>query len=42
MSIEDIARHMNIDIETVKALLVLSPVHIPSYMPRQHVHAAQA
>jgi hypothetical protein len=35
MSIDEIAKHMGVDAETVKALLVLSPVHNPQYVPRQ-------
>ena len=35
LSVEQIAEKTKLPIETIKALLVTPPVHIPEYAPRQ-------
>jgi len=35
LSIEQIAEKTGLSIDTIKALLIEKPVHIPEYMPRQ-------
>lgn len=35
MSVEDIAKHTGLPVDTIEALLITPPVHIPEYMPRQ-------